>query len=243
MKQLVLTTLLPAVFFCNFARAEDAKPEHEFTFNAAAVSDYRYRGISQSRLQPALQGGADYTNNPSGWYLGTWLSTIKWTKDAGGGGNVEIDLYGGKRGQLTKDVSTDVGILSYLYPSNGLMPRAETTELYAQLGYGPAYVKYSLALTNLFGFDNSKRSGYVDIGANIDVGNGFTVNLHAGHQSVKNNPDSAYTDWKLGVTKDFGAASVALAVIGADNNTYIGPLPDGKNLAKSALQLMVSKTF
>jgi uncharacterized protein (TIGR02001 family) len=79
------------------AQEQEQKPEHEVSFNAALTSDYRYRGISQSRLDPALQGGADYVHNPTGLYVGTWLSTIKWTKDLGGSGNLEWDIYGGKR--------------------------------------------------------------------------------------------------------------------------------------------------
>ena len=61
------------------------------------VTDYRYRGISQSRLKPALQGGVDFAHK-SGFYLGTWASTIKWIKDAGGDAPVELDLYGGYKG-------------------------------------------------------------------------------------------------------------------------------------------------
>ena len=116
------------------AGAEEQKPDNEVSFNAAVTSDYRYRGISQSRLDPALQGGADYTHNPTGLYAGTWLSTIKWTKDLGGSGDVEWDLYGGKRGNLTSDITYDVGGLYYFYPSNGLHPNANTFELYGQLG-------------------------------------------------------------------------------------------------------------
>ncbi len=80
--------------------AQEAQPDQVTSFNAALVSDYRYRGISQTRLQPALQAGADFTHNPSGLYAGAWASTITWTKDAGGGGDVEFDLYGGRRGTL-----------------------------------------------------------------------------------------------------------------------------------------------
>lgn len=249
MKKLILATAIGAAFAATLAHAETAKPDHEVSFNAAITSDYRYRGISQTRLQPALQGGADYVNNPTGLYAGTWLSTIKWTKDAGGSGDVEMDLYAGKRGQLTADVSYDVGVLTYVYPSNGLssvagFANANTTELYGQVGYGPGYVKYSHAVTNLFGFVDSKNSGYLDAGANIDAGNGLVVNLHAGHQSVKNTSAARYTDWKLGVTKDFGVASVALAAIGtnASKSAYASPA-NGKFLGKNALVLTVSKTF
>jgi uncharacterized protein (TIGR02001 family) len=242
MKKLVLAAALAFAFSVHAEEA--AVPDNALSFNLAAVSDYRYRGISQTRLQPALQGGADYTNNPTGLYAGAWASTIKWIKDAGGDGNVELDLYAGKRGQVTEAVSYDVGVLTYVYASNALPVSANTTEIYGQLGYGPVYVKYSHAVTKLFGFADSKNSGYVDLGANLDAGDGFTINLHAGHQEVKHNSLASYTDWKVGVTKDFGVLTGAVAVIGtnADKTAYASPV-NGKFTGKTALQLTVSKVF
>jgi uncharacterized protein (TIGR02001 family) len=222
-------------------RAEDAKPADEVTFNAAVTSDYRYRGVSQSRLKPALSAGADYVNNPTGFYMGTWLSTIKWTKDAGGDGHVEWDIYGGKRGEIAPGITYDVGGLYYFYPSNGLPTSANTFELYGQVGYGPGYIKYSHSTTNLFGTSDSKNSGYLDIGANFEVATGLVLNLHAGRQNVANNGAFSYTDYKIGVTKDFGIVSVSLAVINADTRAYVSP--SGKNLGKTAAVLSVSKTF
>lgn len=223
------------------ARAEDAKPDNEVSFNAAVTTDYRYRGISQSRLKPALQGGADYVNNPTGFYLGTWASTIHWIKDAGGDGNIEWDIYGGKKGEIAPGISYDVGGLYYFYPSNKLSPSANTFEVYGQLGYGPGYIKYSHSTTNLFGFADSKNSGYLDIGANIEIGTGLVLNLHAGHQKVKHNDAASYTDYKVGVTKDFGFASVSLAAVYANTDAYFSP--SGKNLGKTGAVLSVSKTF
>lgn len=244
MKKLFLATAVMSVFAAANAYAEDApKPDNEVSFNASIVSDYRYRGISQTRLQPALQGGADYTNNPTGLYAGTWLSTIKWISDAGGSSNVEWDIYAGKRGEIVKDVSYDVGVLSYVYVSNGLNPSANTTEIYGQIGYGPVYAKYSYAVTDLFGFVDSKNSGYLDLGGNFDVSDGYTINVHAGHQNVANNSAFSYTDWKLGVTKDFGFMTGALAVIGTNTSNYVGPSPDMKNLGKTSLVLSITKTF
>lgn len=225
------------------APAAEAAPDNVVSFNAAVVSDYRYRGISQSRLKPALQGGADYTNNPTGLYAGTWLSTIKWTSDAGGDGDVEWDLYAGKRGEIVKDLTYDVGGLYYYYPDNGLPTNANTFELYGQLGYGPVYLKYSHATSNLFGVPDSKRSGYVDLGANIDVYQGYTLNLHAGHQKVKNASSLSYTDYKVGVTKDYGIVSVSLSAVHANTSAYVGPADDFKNLGKTSAVLMISKTF
>lgn len=252
----VFTTI--TTFSCSAQAQEkvDANPAttaaadaNTLTFNAAIVSDYRYRGISQTRLQPALQGGADFTSPASGWYVGAWASTIKWTSDAGGDGDVELDIYGGKRGQLTPDIGYDAGVLTYVYPSNHLAQvsgfvNANTTELYAQLSYGPALIKYSHAVTNLFGFVDSKNSGYLDLSANPDLGHALTGNLHLGRQRVANNGASSYTDWKLGVSRDFGVATVALAYIGtnAGKLAYASPA-NGKFLGKSALQLTISKTF
>ncbi|MGZ3184166.1 MAG: TorF family putative porin [Telluria sp.] len=232
---LVLSLAAPQVW------AEDKKPDDEVTFNATLTSDYRYRGLSQTRLQPALQGGADYVNNPTGFYAGTWLSTIKWIKDAGGDANVEWDLYAGKRGEIVKDVSYDVGGLYYFYPSNGLPVNANTFELYGQVGYGPAYAKYSVSTTNLFGTADSKHSGYLDLGANVDLGSGYTLNLHAGHQTVKSNSVYSYSDYKVGVTKDLGVCSVALALVGTNTDVYVTPA--GKNTGKTSAVLSITKNF
>ncbi|ATQ74904.1 hypothetical protein CR152_10485 [Massilia violaceinigra] len=229
--------------------AQAASAATEFSLNAALTSDYRYRGISQTRLQPALQGGADLVHKPSGWYAGAWTSTIKWTSDAGGKGKVELDIYGGKRGELAPGIGYDAGILTYVYPSNKLgrvpgLANANTTEAYGQLSWGIALVKYSRALTNLFGYVDSKRSGYLDLAANPDLGNGLVLNLHAGRQRVAHNSAASYTDYKIGMTKDFAWASVALAAVGstAAKAAYASPA-NGSFLGKRALLLTVSKTF
>ncbi|MBB5367971.1 MULTISPECIES: TorF family putative porin [unclassified Janthinobacterium] len=249
MNKLLVALAVATTFVGSLAHADEARPDNELSFNAAAVSDYRYRGISQTRLNPALQGGADYVNNPTGLYASAWASTISWTKDSGGSGGVELDLSAGKRGQLGSDIGYDVGGLVYVYADNGLkdiigLADANTQEVYGQLSYGPAYIKYSQAVSNLFGIANSKNSSYVDVGANIGLADGWTANLHAGYQNVKNSDASSYADWKVGLTRDFGFVTGALAVIGtnADKQAYASPA-NGKFLGKTALQLTVSKTF
>ncbi len=234
-------TLSLASLGASSAHAQEAQPADVVSFNAAVTTDYRYRGISQTRLKPALQGGADYVNNPSGLYAGTWLSTIKWVKDGGGDSDVEWDVYAGKKGEIAPGISYDVGGLYYFYPSNKLAVSANTFEVYGQVGYGPGYIKYSHSTTNLFGFADSKNSGYLDIGANVEVGTGLLLNLHVGRQNVKNNSAASYTDYKIGVTKDFGICTVALAAIYANTDAYFAP--NGKNLGKTGAVLTVSKTF
>ena len=210
----------------------------QVSFNAGVVTDYRYRGISQTRLKPAVQGGVDFAAGP--FYVGAWASTIKWIKDAGGDAGVELDLYGGYKGEIAKDFTYDVGVLTYQYPSNKLNPSANTTELYGALTYGPGTLKYSHSVTNLFGFADSKGSGYLDLSATFDVG-GFLVTPHIGRQTVKNTGAASYTDASLTVAKDIGNGVVLSATaVDARTGAYIGV---GKDLGKAGLVLGAKISF
>ena len=224
------------------APAAESSP-HTFSTNIGLVSDYRYRGISQSRLAPAISAGADYSHS-SGFYVGAWASSIKWIRDGGGKGDLELDLFGGYKFELAKDFNVDVGFLAYVYPSNGLPVNANTQELYVAATYGPVTAKYSISTSNLFGFADSKRSGYFDVTGTFDLGNGWGAIGHAGHQSVRNNAGFGYTDYKLGVTKDIDGWVLGASLIGTDNKNYryVSATKD-KNLGKTGLVLSVAKTF
>ncbi|HLO96051.1 MAG TPA: TorF family putative porin [Burkholderiaceae bacterium] len=216
------------------------EPASPLSFNASVTTDYRYRGISQTRLKPALQGGADYDFG-NGFYAGTWASTIKWVKDGGGDSNVEIDVYGGYKTEISKGLTLDVGLLQYVYPSNKLSPSANTLEIYGALTYGVFTAKYSHSTSNLFGFADSKGSGYLDLSAALDLGSGYTLTPHVGHQRVKNLGSASYTDYSVTLAKDYAGFTWSGAVIHAATDAYVGP--GDKNLAKTALVLAVKKVF
>jgi uncharacterized protein (TIGR02001 family) len=223
-----------------FAQTKAPEPDYTVAFNAGLTTDYRYRGISQSRLQPALQGGADFAHK-NGFYLGAWGSTIKWIKDTPpGDASVEIDLYGGYKG-TAGDLGYDVGVLAYVYPSNKLSPSANTTELYGAVTLGPATLKYSHSVTNLFGFANSKNSGYLDLSATFDLGSGWSLTPHLGHQRVKNNGAFSYTDYSLTVSKDIDGLILSAALVGTDTDAYLAP--SGKKLGRDGIVLSLKKNF
>jgi uncharacterized protein (TIGR02001 family) len=209
----------------------------DVAFNVGAVTDYRYRGISQTRLRPALQGGVDYSNG--GFYLGAWGSTIKWVKDAGGDSDVEIDVYGGYKGEISKGLGYDLGVLGYIYPSNKFSPSADTTEIYGALSFGPATFKYSHSVSNLFGVPDSKNSGYFDLTATFDVG-GWSLAPHIGYTKVSNASVLDYTDYSLTLSKDFSGFVLSAAIVGADLKAFA---PNGKRLDKSGLVLGVKYNF
>jgi uncharacterized protein (TIGR02001 family) len=230
-----------------FAQAAPAEPESAMSFNAGAVNEYRYRGISQSRKDPALQGGADYSDK-SGAYVGIWGSSIKWVKDAGGKSNAEVDYYGGYKFSVG-EVAYDVGFLHYEYSGNALKPSANTNELYGAVTMGPTTLKYSQSTGNLFGFANSKGSSYVDLTANFDLGEGYSFTPHLGYQSVKGagNGIYSYTDAALTLGKDLGnGLAASAAVIGTNAKTGSYVYTSGKSvtqLGKAGLVVGIKYTF
>jgi uncharacterized protein (TIGR02001 family) len=232
------------------AQTAPAAPESSLSFNAGVVTDYRYRGISQSRLKPAVQGGVDYADK-SGFYVGAWGSSIKWIKDAGASaGSVEIDLYGGYKG-TAGDVAYDVGFLRYEYSGNKLAGvngavNANTNEVYGAATYGLFTAKYSHAISDLFGNANSKNSYYLDLSAALDLGEGYSLTPHIGRQSVKNSSSLSYNDYALTLGKDLGnGLSVSAAVVDttADKTLTAFQTPDGKFNGKTGVVLGLKYTF
>ncbi len=244
---LVLAAGLAASALPTFALADDAPAPaaaaSPITYNIGVVSDYRYRGISQSKLHPALQGGIDYAEGP--FYAGTWLSTIDWVKDSmksynnaqeaatppgltvsTSGAPVEWDLYGGTKGDIIKDtLSYDVGVLAYVYLGQQFhkigLSNPDTGEFYGALTYGVFTGKVSISATPLFGVPKSKGSQYYDLSANFDLGSGFTLTPDVGYQSITGSvakaADLSYTDYSLTLGKDFGKGlSASLQVIATD---------------------------
>ena len=208
-KTLLLAASASAIILPSVARADDT-PENSFTGKVALYSEYEYRGISQTSEKPAVQLNLDYANK-SGLYVGTFLSNIKWLKDAaeaGGfstGADVEWDIYGGYRFEVVKDVTLDVGYLRYEYPSSSdFNPKPNTDEVYAGVSYGPATLKYSYAFSDTFGVADSKGSDYIELSVNQPLMDKLTLNGLVGHQTYKNNGIFSYTVWKLGATYDWG---------------------------------------
>jgi uncharacterized protein (TIGR02001 family) len=133
------------------ASADEADPPKAITFtgNVALVSDYRFRGLSQSSGDPAIQGSINI-NHSSGFYAGLWASSTSF-KVLGPAadavyGSQELDLYAGWTGPIASGLTFDGGLLYYAYPS-GHVGKAEYFEPYASLAgtIGPVTAKAGLA--------------------------------------------------------------------------------------------------
>ena len=246
MKKIIVPSLIALAVgsVSGLAQAQTAPAaESSLSYNVGVVSDYRYRGLSQTRFQPTVQGGVDYADK-SGFYVGAWASGINWIKDTGGDASVEVDVYGGYKGAMG-DVAYDVGFLRYEYPSNKLSTNANTNEIYGAVTLGLVTAKYSYSISTLFGTADSKGSGYLDLSANLDMGNGFTLTPHLGRQNVNGagNGKFSYTDYSLTLAKDLGnGLTGTLAAIGTDakKGSYE---TDGKQWGKSGVVVGLKYAF
>ena len=226
--------------------------KYAITSNVALVSNYLYRGISQTGANPAIQGGFDL-GHASGFYAGVWGSSISWISDAGSATNAgtEIDTYAGYKGKAGS-VDYDIGYLRYNYPGTygADKTKADTDEVYAALTYSIVTAKLSYSLGDTFGITKAQGTTYAELNASYPVGaTGYTLTGHVGKQNYKGatadaNADGSltYTDYKVGVTKDFSGYVVGLAY-STTNAVEKAYTVLNKNLGKSATVLSLSRTF
>jgi uncharacterized protein (TIGR02001 family) len=241
--------------------AADAAPAspHTFTSNVGVVSDYLYRGISQTGAQPAIQGGFDYAHS-SGFYAGVWGSSISWVSDVPAvatSAPLELDTYLGFKGTAAADVTYDVGFLRYNYPGTYAAgaTKADTDELYGQIGYKWVTAKYSYSTGKTFGVPDASGTDYLDLSASYPIeGTGVTVGAHLGKQTYRGNSVAFkaataatpnYTDYKLSVTKDFSGYVLGLAYSKTNAPTGAGTFyhPVSKDLGKGTVVVSLNRSF
>jgi uncharacterized protein (TIGR02001 family) len=231
--------------------AEAPAPHWTHPASLTLASDYRFRGLTQTNSKPALQAGIEF-DHAGGFYAGAWGSNISWLSDltALGAGQVssslELDAYVGYRLKFADDWGLDVGAYTYWYPGDYPpgFTRPDTTELYVALGWGIASLKYSHALTNLFGLADSAGSGYLDLSANWEFAPAWVLNAHAGRQRVDGASEASYSDFKLGVTKNFaGNGSIALAWLDTNAERALYTNPHGTYVGRATGLLTITKTF
>lgn len=229
-----IATLLLAAPLAGTAHAEETSP---FTANVGLVSDYAYRGWSQTDEKLALQGGFDYAHS-SGLYAGVWGSNVSWLSDADPkvSNSLELDLYGGYKGKIG-DFGYDVGLLQYYYP--GSYPRGfnspNTLEGYVGVSWEFLTFKYSYSFTDLFGVKKSDGSQYFDLSASYEIMDGLKLNAHIGRQKIEGGNGVSYNDWKVGVTKSLGGFDLGLHYVDTD--------VDHADLADERVILSISRAF
>ena len=241
MRKTVLATALAAAAALPGMASAQATSPHTIAGNVGVFSDYRFRGISQTFVQPAIQGGIDYSH-ASGLYLGNWNSNVSGLSYTDG--TIEMDIYGGYKFSAG-GIGLDVGLLQYLYPgaeAGGV--KYDTLEAYVGASWKWFTLKYSITLDDFFGVANSDGSGYLDLSASYELAPKLMLVAHYGNQTVENNSAADYEDYKIGLTYDLNGWLLGLAYIDTDITlNATNAAGDTEDLAKGTVVFSVSKSF
>ena len=261
-KSLLSLSVAAALAAPVLAMAQSALP---ITGNMTIASDYRFRGISQTYLGPAIQGGADYAHS-SGIYLGNWNSSVSSLVYTGGSG-IEMDFYGGYK-QSFGDIGIDVGTIYYWYPRAKVAGEAfDNWEVYFGASWKWLSGKFFYALSDYFGLDDTQANNYwvdkntgaplgarggsngtwyLDLTATVPVTKELSVIAHYGMLEVEKYSELDYKDWKLGVTYDLNGWILGAAYVDTDADKgwyYTGGSKGNKSTGDSTIVFSVMKTF
>ena len=192
------------------------------------VSDYIFRGQTQTWGKPALQFSAEAAHT-SGVYAGFFASNVSdhWLPGAA----VEMDFYGGYRGKIADTVGYDAGLIYYTYPGGNWTDSAfagfnrsnslNTMEAYIALSYEWLTFKTGRNLTEYFGWStnnsptnggffgdasagvtgNTRGSHFYELNAAYDVAEGWNLSGQIGRQVIAHATGLDISYYKLGITK------------------------------------------
>jgi uncharacterized protein (TIGR02001 family) len=251
---------------------EEPKAPYTLSANVFLVSDYFFRGITQTWGKPAIQGGFDFVHE-SGVYLGTWASNVSGNQFANG--SLEWDFYGGYNYKATDDITVGAGLLYYYYPGanydQAAVPGADQTfntlEVNVSATYKWVTAKVSYALTDYFGAN--AKTGFrgdtdgtiypeLNVSYPLPFAEGLFLIGHVGYTdyeselaapNVNGETDPSYADWKIGLSyawKDgwtFGAYYVDTSNENYYENTASFANGQIKDLGGAGGYVTVGRTF
>jgi uncharacterized protein (TIGR02001 family) len=202
----------------------------EFSANVAVVSEYFFRGISQTDDSPALQGGMDYSielAKPVSAYIGVWGSSVDFND--GSEASVELDYYAGLNGAIgSTGLTWDAGFIYYTYPGADSDLNYDFWEVQGKLGY-------DFGVANVTASVNHSPENYADSGkatyyklafglplGKVDLG-AYVAKQFIEKEDVFGSPD--YLEWNLSASISLAGFDLSVAY----TDTDITGSPDGKD--------------
>ncbi len=163
----------------------------ELTANFGVVSNYFYRGLSETDGDAAVQGGLDFEAD-SGIYAGTWVSNV----DFGDGTSYELDVYLGFANELDSGLGYDFGYIYYAYPD--APGSADFGEVYGELSFG--LFSGGLAYTLHDNTDSALETGdlYFHAGVELPLSDNYNLGFLLGRTAFDDADDYTHFTASLG---------------------------------------------
>lgn len=244
------------------AFAEEKKDEKlipgDLTATVTLATDYIFRGISQTKNGPAIQGNFDYAymfKPEVGVYAGVFGSNLNFDEPSGPGikrASIELDFYGGLRGEI-RGIQWQTGFIQYYYPNAHPAPGIDYDYIEGLVKLG-----HDFGVVAVTGGVNFTGDYFGETGTGVYYNGDITVPLpflpfgmnaigHLGHQEIQNNarfgtPD--YTDWLIGINGKVEGFVLQLAYTDTDiskGRCFPGTSLDGTCGARVVFS--VSRTF
>jgi uncharacterized protein (TIGR02001 family) len=252
------------------AAAQDVPGPITVSGSATLVTDYRFRGVSQTDKEMAIQGGVEVAHE-SGVYVGTWASNLAgW--GTFGGSNMELDIYGGYATEIASGVNLDVGLTWFMYPGGAsttdfgegyvkLSGTVGPAELLAGVAYAPK--QDALARVSNHPNANGQKEDNLYLWTDATVGipqTPVTLKAHLGYSDGNPGlgpngtsiaPTGTYFDWSLGADLALGPVTLGVAYVDTDiskaDSAYLGggfaSSKDGSSIAGSTVLFSLSAGF
>jgi uncharacterized protein (TIGR02001 family) len=190
-----------------------ADDPHSISANIGVVSNYVWRGQTQTQDDPAVQGGFDYAHE-SGFSAGTWVSNVEFDDES----SFELDLYAGYDFSISDDISVGVSGIYYAYPSDD----ADTD--FAELGVSGSYKWFTLGIQYTVWADDDvedlEDSVYYYGGAEFELAYGIGLGLRLGYYNYDDGAVDDPLNWGVSLSKgagDFGTFSLNYDQLDSDD--------------------------
>jgi uncharacterized protein (TIGR02001 family) len=195
---------------------EEAEGPITVTGGVNVVSDYRFRGVSLSDKDFAVQPTLTVSHE-SGFYVGVWGSNLA----ENAGDDVEVDLYAGFAGGDA--VTYDLGATYYLYPG---VSSFNYVELTGKLGTTVGPVKLGGQLSYVPSQDNTGNNDNIYLGTNASIGipdSPITLTASVGYEDGAFTTGSGKLDWTLGATASFSGFTAGVSYVDSDRRSvFVG---------------------
>ncbi len=183
--------------------------------NVALTSDYVFRGISQTRGDPALQAGARLGLD-SGVYVSTWASGLKPLPD--NGADAELDLVAGWSGALGDQWTLDANVTRYTYPG-AERSSSDYNELVGTLTWrGRAWI---LAGWSNDVFGSGRAALYTGVGGRLPLAHDVAIESGVGRYDLANALGRSYVHAYVAVDYTHAAFTFRAALHDTDHAARI----------------------
>jgi uncharacterized protein (TIGR02001 family) len=201
--------------------------------SVAALSDYRFRGISQSDRKPALQASLAF-DHATGLFASAFASSV----DLGSvsNANVETVLAAGYAASLRPDLSWEAGVAYYRYPGSRAARETDYIEVFAGVTWRDVNARLYVA-PDYFG--GGRREMYAELNATFALSERFAVSAHAGFGRVTGR--YSRIDVRTSISIDLRHATLELAAVATDIPSAECPL--GAKSCRPGIVAVLSRSF